>query len=413
MDSRVSASAAAQDQRKTMVVIMTAGAFILALSLGVRTIFGGVLEPLSSEFGWPREIFSLSLAIQNLVWGLAQPAFGALADRYGDRRALWLGFIFYVVGMALTAVGTTPMAQHLSAGVLVGAGISGTAFGLVLAVVGRASSAENRSQNLGLVSALGGLGMLFVPMLAALLTDLYGWRMMLWGMTLLLLPMALFIPFLKAPDGAVGPTPTEEEARMGVGELLRCAFGHQSYLLLTLGFFVCGFHISFITVHFPAFVSERCGDPALGLQAIGIVGLMNVLGTYGAGQLGARVPKNYLLSIIYALRALVILAFIAFPVTPTTVILFAVAIGPLWLATVPLTSGLVAGMFGLRYLGVLYGFVFLSHQLGSFFGVWLGGVLYDAYGSYDLVWFVAIGLGVASAVAHLPVKEQELRLGPA
>ena len=402
-------------QRKTMAIVIGAGAIVLGLSVGVRSIFGGVLEPLSSEFGWPREIFSLSLTIQNLVWGLAQPAFGAFADRYGERKALWIGFVCYLLGMMLTSVGATPLAQHLGAGVLVGAGISGTAFGLVLAVVGRTSPVETRSQNLGLVTALGGLGMLVLPTLAALLTDLYGWRVMLWAMTAMILPMALFIPLLKAPDAPLGggATATAEEARLGTLELLRCACSNQSYVLLTLGFFVCGFHISFITVHFPAFVAERCGDPALGLYAIGIVGLMNVVGTFAAGQLGAFVPKNYLLSGIYALRALVILAFIALPITPTSVILFAIALGPLWLATVPLTSGLVAGMFGLRYLGALYGLVFLSHQLGSSLGIWLGGVLYDAYGSYDVVWFVAIGLGIMSAIAHLPVQERPHNLAPA
>ena len=399
------------DHARTMAIVIGAGAVVLALSIGVRSIFGGVLEPLSREFGWPREIFSLSLAIQNLVWGLAQPAFGAFADRYGDRRALFVGFGCYLLGMVVTAVGATPLAMHLGAGVLVGAGISGTAFGLVLAVVGRTSSEARRSQNLGLVTALGGLGMMVVPLLAALLTDMFGWRIMLWSMAALILPMALFIPFLKAPGPRTGATAlSDEEARLGVAQLVRGAFGNQSYLLLTLGFFVCGFHISFITVHFPAFVAERCGDPALGLQAIGVIGLMNVVGTYFAGQLGAMFPKNFILSGIYALRALVILAFIAFPITPTTVIIFSMAMGPLWLATVPLTSGLVAGMFGLRHLGALYGFVFLSHQLGSFLGVWLGGVLYDAYGSYDAVWWMAIALGVMSAIAHLPVQERPHRL---
>ena len=392
----------------SIAVIIAAGAVVLALSFGVRSVFGGVLEPLSREFGWPREIFSLSLAIQNLVWGLAQPLFGAVADKYGDRRALWIGFVCYLAGMMICASGMTPMAQHLGAGVLVGAGVSGTAFGLVLAVVGRVSPENRRSQNLGLVSALGSSGQVALPLLAAWLTAEYDWRVMLWVMTALVVPMAFFIPFLKAPEGAMGDKrPAEPEAT--IGETLRQAFGYPSYVLLVLGFFVCGFHIAFITVHFPAFVSERCGDPALGLQAIGIVGFMNIIGTLFAGQLGAYFPKNYLLSAIYALRSMVIFLFVAVPITPLTVMIFAVAIGPLWLSTVPLTSGIVAGMFGLRYMGTLYGFVFLSHQVGAFLGVWLGGRLYDVSGSYDLVWWVAIGLGVASAILHLPVNEKPFR----
>lgn len=390
----------------SVAIIIAACAAIMALSFGIRSVFGGVLEPLSREFGWPREIFSFSLAIQNLVWGLAQPFFGMIADRYGDRRAIWLGFACYLVGMVLCVLGTTPLMQHLAAGVLVGAGVSGTGFGLVLAVVGRVSSNDRRSQNLGLAAAFGAGGQVILPLLAAWLTDQYDWRTMLWVMTALVLPIAFFIPFLRTPDAPSRGAGPLAEPEAGFIETLRGAFGYSSYNLLVVGFFVCGFHIAFITVHFPAFVAERCGDPALGLQAIGVVGLMNVLGTILAGQLGAKLPKNYLLSGIYALRALVILLFISFPVTPLSVILFAVAIGPLWLSTVPLTSGLVAGMFGLRYMGTLYGFVFLSHQLGAFIGVWLGGALYDAYGGYDAVWWLSIALGVMSAIVHLPVRER-------
>ncbi|MEL6977926.1 MAG: MFS transporter [Pseudomonadota bacterium] len=417
------ADQAAREQSRNMMIIIAAGAVVLALSFGVRSVFGGVLEPLSRDFGWPREVFSLSLAIQNLVWGLAQPLFGAIADRYGDRRALWLGFCLYLAGMILCVLGVSPLfqgldaetligVQHLGAGVLVGAGVSGTAFGLVLAVVGRVSPDKTRSQNLGLVTALGSCGQVALPLFAAYLTEAYDWRVMLAVMAALILPMAFFIPFLKAPAPSEADRAAQEEAaknEAGLIETLRTAFGYTSYNLLVLGFFVCGFHIAFITVHFPAFVSERCGDPALGLQALGVVGFMNIVGAYLAGQLGARFPKPYLLSGIYALRSLAILLFISFPITPTTVLIFAAAIGPLWLSTVPLTSGVVASMFGLRYMGTLYGFVFLSHQLGSFLGVWLGGRLYDETGSYDIVWWVAIGLGIVSALAHLPVNEKPYR----
>ena len=393
------------DDASSMTVIMLAGAAVLAIAFGIRSIFGGVVQPLSEEFGWPREIFSMSLAIQNLVWGLAQPFFGAIADKFGDRKALWLGFACYLVGMVLSVTATTPLGHHLGTGVLVGAGISGTAFGLVLSVVGRAAPDAKRSQYLGYVSALGSLGQVAMPLLAAWLIETYDWRTMLMVMTALLLPIAFCIPFLKAPEL---PTSPDAPAEAPLTQVIARAFGSPSYILLTFGFFVCGFHVSFIAVHFPAFVAERCGDPALGLQALTIIGLMNIFGSLAAGQFGAWFPKPYVLSAIYALRAIAIFVFISFPITPTSVVIFAAAIGPLWLSTVPLTSGLVAVMFGPKHMATLYGFVFLSHQIGSFIGVWLGGWLYDVYGDYDLVWRAAIALGVFSALVHLPVRERPM-----
>ena len=404
----LSTHSAARSDATSMTTILIAGSVILAISFGIRSIFGGIITPLSAEFGWPRETYSLSLAIQNLVWGLAQPLFGAIADRYGDRKALWLGFICYVAGMALAVVGMTPMAQHLGSGLLIGMGIAGTAFGIVLSVVGRAAPEAKRSQYLGLATAAGSLGQVLMPPLTAWLLANYDWRFTLIVLTILLAPMILCIPFMKA--GALSNTPQEQPATAadepGMGEVLARAFGYPSYLFLTLGFFVCGFHLAFVSIHFPAFVAERCGDPALGLQALTIVGATNIVGTILAGQLGAWFPKQYLLSGIYALRALVIFLFIANPVTPLTVVLFSLAIGPLWLSTVPLTSGLVVAMFGPKHMGTLYGFVFLSHQLGSFAGVWLGGWFYDATGSYDVVWYAAIALGVASAIVHLSIRER-------
>lgn len=407
---------------RSMATIMIAASVILALSFGVRSIFGGVIGPLSAEFGWPRETYSLSLAIQNLVWGLAQPLFGAIADRYGDRKALWIGFACYLLGMALAVIGTTPLAQHLGTGLLIGMGISGTAFGIVLSVVGRAAPEAKRSQYLGFATAAGSLGQVALPPLTAWLLQEYDWRTALIVLTVLLLPMAVCIPFLRAggrPPAPSGAAATSAGTGMGagaddpgLGEVLTRAFGHTSYVLLTIGFFVCGFHLAFISIHFPAFVAERCGDPALGLQALTLVGATNIIGTILAGQLGAWLPKPYLLSGIYALRALLITVFISFPITPTSVILFSLAIGPLWLSTVPLTSGLVVGMFGPKHMGTLYGFVFLSHQLGSFVGVWLGGWLYDATGSYDIVWKAAIALGVFSAIIHLPVRERSWTAKP-
>jgi len=396
----------------SLTVIMIAGTVALALSFGARSIFGVVLAPLSQDMGWPRETFALSLAIQNLVWGLAQPAFGMIADRWGDRRALWLGFGLYLAGMLLSGLATTPLAQHLGAGLLVGMGISGTAFGLVLSVVGRAAPEHRRSQALGLVAALGASGQVLMPLMAQHLVASYGWSAAVLATGAMLAPMALCIPWLKAPKAASAPGARE----IALGEALRRAFGHSSYLLLVMGFFVCGFHVAFITTHFPAYVAEVCAafsfmgrevtPQALGAATIALVGVANVVGTLIAGQLGARYPKPYVLSAIYGLRAVVILAFIALPVSPLSVIVFSLSIGVLWLSTVPLTAGLVAAMFGPRFMATLYGFVFLSHQLGAFAGVWMGGRLYDLYGSYAVVWWVAIGLGVFSAIVHLPIRER-------
>ena len=396
--------------RRETSVIIAAGAVMLALSFGIRSIFGVVLDPISDAHGWSREVFSLSLAIQNIAWGLAQPVFGILADRLGDRRALSLGLGVYLAGMLIAVAGTTPLAMHLGIGALVGAGVAGTSFGLVLSVVGRATSEENRSKALGLTTALGSLGQVMLPLVAGWVTAAFGWQATLVVFTLLLLPMAACIPFLKAqvPLGQAAPEPLVPTA-----EIVARAFGHTSYLLLVMGFFVCGFHLAFITAHFPAYVYETCGSVTLGAAAIAIVGAGNVVGTYAAGQLGARFHKPWLLSAIYGLRALVIFVFIMLPPSPVSVVLFSAAMGLLWLSTVPLTSALVATMFGPRYMATLYGFVFLSHQVGSFVGVWMGGRVYALYGDYQLVWWTSIALGIFSALVHLPVKERAWAPQPA
>lgn len=405
--------AAATRQGNSLGVIIAAGAVVLALSFGVRAIFGVVLDPLSAELDWPRETFAFSLALQNIVWGIGQPFFGYLADRVGDRKAMWLGFLLYLSGMALSTVGMSPLAQHMGAGVLVGLGISGTAFGLVLAVVGRAAPPEKRSQALGLTAALGGLGQLTMPIVAAWLVREWDWQTAVLVSGLCLLPIALCIPLLKA---SIPRTAVPQQAAMPLRPLLAAALTHRSFLMLTAGFFVCGFHVAFISAHFPAFVAEMCAGTgaggevipatALGAATLSIVGAGNVIGTFLAGRLGAVYPKPWVLSAIYALRALVILAFISLPVTPVTVIVFSGVMGLLWLSTVPLTSGLVATMFGPANMGTLYGIVFFSHQIGSFLGVWMGGRVYDLYGNYDLIWWLGIALGVASAIVHLPVKDR-------
>ncbi|MBK0400717.1 MFS transporter [Limibaculum sp. M0105] len=392
-------------------VIIIAGSLIVSLSFGVRSIFGVVMDPISATYDWPREVFSMSLAIQNIFWGLGQPLFGWIADRFGDRRALWLGFVVYLVGMLMSAMGQTPLAQHMGAGMFVGFGIAGTAFGLVLSVVGRATPEARRSQALALTAAFGSLGQMIMPAVAGLMVESLGWQTTLLAFTAVLLPMAACIPFMRAGTPA-GDTPDPGAA--STRALLRTAFGHRSYLLLTVGFFVCGFHVAFISAHFPAFVAEMCATPdgpatELGALTLSIVGVANFIATLAVGRLGAIYPKPYILSAIYALRAVVILVFISMPVTPASVIVFSAVFGLLWLTTVPLTSGLVATMFGTRNMGTLWGFVFLSHQAGSFAGIYLGGRVYDLTGSYDLFWYVAIVLGVVSAIVHLPVEDRAWR----
>lgn len=389
-------------------VIIATGAVILSISFGIRSVFGVMLDPISDTYGWPREVFSLSIAIQNMLWGLGQPVFGWIADRFGDRRALWLGFTAYMAGMLISVYGATPMMQHTGAGVLVGLGISGTAFGIILSVVGRATPEEKRSQALALTAAFGSVGQMLMPALSGILVDQFGWQTALLAIALLLIPLALCIPFMKAdmPDGNV--TVNDD---LSTPRLLRRALGHPSYLLLTAGFFVCGFQVAFIGAHFPAFVAEICATPEgpateLGALTLSIVGIANFIGTLIVGQLGARMPKPWILSAIYALRALVIFVFISFPITPVTVIVFSLVIGLLWLTTVPPTTGLVATMFGPKHMGTLYGIVFLSHQVGSFIGIYAGGRVYDLYGNYDQIWHASIALGIFSAVVHLPVRDR-------
>nr|WP_272213729.1 MFS transporter [Marinicella sp. W31]MDC2879679.1 MFS transporter [Marinicella sp. W31] len=395
---------------RDMLIIMLAGGLVLALSFGVRSVFGGVVLPLSDDlFGGRIEIFSLSIAIQNLVWGLAQPFFGMIADKFGDRRALWLGFACYVLGMLICVMGTSPFAQHMGAGVLVGMGVSGTAFGTVLAVVGRAAPAEKRGFYLGVASAMGSAGQAVLPLLTAFLISRFDWQTTLLIITALLAPMALAIPFLHVKKKG-----TAAEADIDLPQTIRHAFGHTSFVMLAAGFFVCGFHLAFITAHLPNYVQNFCTGTALsgpelralGLKALALAGFANIFGTLIAARLGNVFSKPHVLAGIYALRAVVIVVFIWLPLTPVSVLIFGLVMGVLWLSTVPLTSALIIVMFGPRAMGTLFGFVFLSHQLGGFAGVWLGGIWFDRYGNYDMIWYVAIALGVVSALIHLTVRER-------
>ncbi len=397
--------------------VLIVGCIIIMVSFAVRASFGVFQIPIAEEFGWLRAEFSLAIAIQNLAWGIGQPIFGALAEKIGDRKAIGLGALVYAAGLVLSAVSTTPFEMQAYEW-LVGFGIAGTGFGVVLAVVGRASSDENRSMSLAIVTAAGSAGQIFGAPTAEWMLTFLPWQTIFVVFAGVVLALILTLPLMRAPEPA-----SRAELEESMGTILMKAFKDPSYTLIFLGFFSCGYQLAFVTAHFPAFVTEMCGPiqpggmlhsmgitstSALGAVAISLIGAANVGGTLLAGYLGKRYSKKYLLAAIYTGRTLAAAAFILFPITPLSVIIFSVAMGSLWLATVPLTSGLVAHIYGLRYMGTLYGIVFFSHQLGSFLGVWLGGRMYDAYGDYTLVWWIGVGVGAFSAIVHLPVKERPL-----
>ena len=395
--------------------VLIAGCMIMLVSFGIRASFGVFQIPIAEDFGWLRAEFSLAIAIQNLAWGIGQPIFGALAERMGDRKAIVLGALAYAAGLVLSSFAMSPEAHQIYE-ILVGFGIAGTGFGVILAVVGRASSDENRSMSLAIATAAGSAGQVFGPPVAEALLGVMSWQMVFIAFAGLILATLALLPMMRAPEAA-----SRAELEESIGALLGRAFRDPSYTLIFLGFFSCGYQLGFITAHFPAFITEMCGPivpggvlhsigvtttSALGAVAIAVIGLANIAGTLSAGWLGKRYSKKYLLAGIYAARTMVAAAFIMTPMTPATVLLFSVSMGALWLATVPLTSGLIAHIYGLRYMGTLYGIVFFSHQVGSFMGVWLGGRLYDVYGDYTLVWWVGVGVGAFSALVHLPVKEK-------
>ena len=404
-----------------MTPVLLGGCIIIMIGFAIRASFGVFQIPIAEEFGWLRAEFSLAIAIQNLAWGIGQPLFGAFAERFGDRRAILLGALVYAAGLVLSSFAVTPEA-HQWLEVLVGFGVAGTGFGVILAVVGRAASDENRSLALGIATAAGSAGQVFGAPVAEILLGFYSWQtvFVIFAAAILLAMAAL--PMMRAPAPA-----TRAELEQSMGAALKQAARDPSFTLIFLGFFSCGYQLAFVTAHFPAMVTEMCGpiDPngllagfgitttsALGAIAISLIGLANISGTIFAAWLGKRYSKKYLLASIYMARTVVAAAFILSPITPGSVLLFSLVMGALWLATVPLTSGLIAHIYGLRYMGTLYGIVFFSHQLGSFLGVWLGGRLYDLYGDYTLVWWIGVGVGLFSAIVHLPVRERSLNLRP-
>ncbi|MDW3223805.1 MAG: MFS transporter [Paracoccaceae bacterium] len=406
-----------QTRTPLMTPVLIVGCVIIVVSFAIRSTFGVFQIPIAEEFGWLRAEFSLAIAIQNLAWGVGQPLFGALAEKIGDRKSIVLGAIIYALGLMLSAQASTPVEHQLYAW-LIGFGIAGTGFGVILAVVGRAASDENRSMSLAIVSAAGSGGQIFGPPTAEWLLGFMTWQSTFMVFAAAIILVLLTLPMMRAPAMA-----SKSELDESLGQILVKAFRDPSYTLIYLGFFSCGYQIAFITAHFPAFVTELCGPitpggtldnmgisttSALGAVSISLIGIANIAGTLLAGWAGKHYSKKYLLAGIYTGRTIIAALFIIFPITPMSVILFSFSMGALWLATIPLTSGLVAHIYGLRYMGTLYGIVFLSHQLGSFLGVWLGGRMYDVYGDYTFVWWVGVGVGAFSAIIHLPIRERRL-----
>ena len=405
-------------QRATLLnPVLIAGCVIIMTGFAIRASFGVFQIPIAEEFDWPRAEFSLAIAIQNLAWGFGQPIFGAIAEKLGDRKAIVLGAVMYALGLVLSAGATTPLTAQLTE-ILVGFGIAGTGFGVILAVVGRAASDDNRSMALAVATAAGSAGQVFGAPLAEWLLTLMTWQSVFLCFAALILATLAVLPMMRSP-APVSKAVLEES----MGTIVARAIRDPSFALIFIGFFSCGYQLGFITAHFPAFVTEMCAPimaggvlagigisttSALGAIAISLIGLANIAGTLMAGWAGKRFPKKYLLAAIYTGRTIVAAAFILTPITPATVVLFSLGMGSLWLATVPLTSGLVAHLYGLRYMGTLYGIVFFSHQLGSFMGVWLGGRLYDAFGSYTAVWWIGVGVGAFSAIVHLPIRERQV-----
>lgn len=388
---------------RTPTAVLVCGGLILSLGLGIRHGFGLFLYPMTADLHWSRETFSLAFAVQNLVWGAAQPFAGAIADKYGSGRVVAGAALLYVLGLVLMAHPGAPWQFIVSAGVLIGLGLTGVTFSMVSGVLGRAFPPEKRSMVFGISGAAGSFGQFaLLPVTEGLLTHIgwYGALLTLSAIGLLMVPLAAAMVEKRVHAAHA----FQQSAREAMGE----ALSHRGYVLLTLGFFVCGFQVVFVGVHLPAYLADHGLPPRVAVTALALIGLFNIVGTYTTGWLGSRVPKRYILSFIYFGRAVVIALFVWLPLSAASVYAFAVALGLLWLSTVPPTNGIVAQVFGVRYLAMLSGFAFFSHQIGSFLGAWLGGRLYDATGSYDIVWYLSIALGVVAGLINLPVDERTI-----
>ena len=405
MDNSGLNSAAPRGNWQTPLIVIAAGCLIALLGFGARSAYGLLLEPMTGARGWGRETFAFALAVQNLVWGFGVPFASMLADRYGPSRVLAVGAVVYGIGTAGMATATTGAGLTLFGGVLTGLGIALTSFSIALAAMAKVVDPGRQSLVLGIGTSAGSLGQVIFSPLSQLVIAEYGWDSALFFLAasvLFIAPLAFVLP--GNADGG-GDTKIEQ----GLGEAIIEAVRHRGYVLLTLGFFVCGFHVAFIAVHFPAYVKDLGLAAEVGAWAIAIIGLFNIVGSFLSGLAGQRWPKKNGLVVIYSLRAIAIATLLIADKTATTIYTFAAVMGILWLSTVPLTSGIVAQVFGLRFMATLFGFVFLSHQLGSFLGVWLGGYLYDRTGSYDVVWWTGVALSIVAALLHMPINERPLR----
>jgi len=389
---------------RTPIVVIVAGCLIAMVGFGARSSLGLFLEPMTLERAWSRETFGLALALQNLFWGLGLPLAGALADKLGAARVIIVGAVVYAIGLYLMGIVETESLLYVSAGILSGLGIAFSAFSLALAAMVKVVGPERRTIILGLGTAAGSFGQVVFSPLAQSFIHSVGWPSALTILSLIVLsmiPLAYVLPSGASVKAAVA---VDQSLRNALSE----AFAHRGFVLLTVGFFVCGFHVAFITVHFPAYVRDVGLDPSVGAWSISLIGLFNIAGSFLAGIVGQRFSMKVSLSAIYGLRALIIFILLMSPKTPLVILCFAGAMGILWLSTVPLTTGIIAQVFGIRYMATLFGIVFLSHQIGSFIGVWLGGVLYDKTGSYDGMWWAGILLGLLAAVIHMPINEKPL-----
>jgi MFS family permease len=389
---------------RTPLIIILCGCAIALLSFGPRSSLGFFIQPMGRDFSWGRDVFGLALAMQNLLWGLGQPLAGAIADRFGVLRVMCVGALLYAGGLLMMRYATTPFSLDLGAGVLIGFGLSGCSFNLVLSAFSKLLPPERRSTALGAGTAAGSFGQfLFAPFGVAMI-DNFGWQsalMVFACLMLLIVPLSLALATPPATSANV-PAADDQSFRTALAE----AFGHRSYVLLVLGFFTCGFQLAFITVHLPAYLVDR-GIPAhIGGWVVAAIGLFNIIGSLSVGWLQTRLPKRYILSAIYFMRAISIVLFISFPITPVSAIAFGAATGLTWLSTVPPTTALVAVMFGTRWFATLYGFAFVSHQAGGFLGVWLGGVVFEKFGSYTPIWWLSVLFGVLSALINLPIVEK-------
>ncbi|WP_349369199.1 MFS transporter [Salinarimonas sp.] len=398
-------AAAPRPSRVAPEIVIAAGCLIALVTFGPRASAGLFQVPMTTDYGWGRDVFGLAIAIQNLLWGVGQPFAGAIADRFGTVRVLIGGALLYAAGLLVMAWASTPAMLHIGGGILIGFGLAGASFNLVLGAFGKLLPEEWRPMAFGMGTAAGSFGQFLFPPIGNALISAVGWQdALVWFAAIMLIVLPLSLALATRAQGAGAAK--DEGPKQSIAQALAEAFRHRSYVLLVTGFFTCGFQLAFITAHLPAYLKDAGLSASIGGWTLAVIGLANAVGSLGAGWLSTRMPKRYILAWIYLGRAVAIAAFILMPASPASAILFGITIGLLWLSTVPPTSALVMVMFGTRYMAMLYGFAFFSHQLGGFFGVWLGGILYEATGGYALVWWLSVALGIASALINLPIVEK-------